>query len=60
MSPLAVMLAKEMVNAAYETSSSQGVAASSAACSTPSSPSADQKEGMAAFIEKRPGAFAGR
>ena len=57
--PVAVQLAKELVDAAYETPLAQGVREERrlfhAAFATE-----DQKEGMAAFIEKRKPAFKGR
>ena len=59
MAPLAVMANKEMVNAAYETTLTQGVQFERrlfhALFGT-----ADQKEGMTAFVEKRPGNWTGR
>ena len=59
MAPLAVKANKEMVNAAYETTLGQGVAFERrlfhALFGTE-----DQKEGMAAFVEKRPGNWTGR
>ncbi len=57
--PIAVLLAKELVNAAYETPLAQGIRQERrsfhAAFATE-----DQKEGMAAFIDKRKPAFRGR
>jgi enoyl-CoA hydratase len=59
MAPLAVLANKEMVNAAFETGLAQGVQFERrlfhALFGTE-----DQKEGMAAFVEKRPGAWKGR
>jgi enoyl-CoA hydratase len=59
LSPLAVQMAKELVDAAYETPLAQGVRQERrvfhAAFATE-----DQKEGMAAFIEKRKPKFKGR
>jgi len=59
MAPLAVKANKEMVNAAYETTLTQGVMFERrlfhALFGT-----ADQKEGMAAFSEKRPGNWTGK
>ncbi len=59
LSPNAVMLTKEMVNAAYETPLEQGIKLERRLFHSLFA-SADQKEGMAAFIEKRPGKFVGR
>ncbi|MCW3836367.1 enoyl-CoA hydratase [Sphingomonas canadensis] len=59
MAPLAVKANKEMVNAAFETTLAQGIAFERrlfhAIFGTE-----DQKEGMAAFVEKRPGVWKGR
>lgn len=59
MAPLAILANKEMVNAAYETTLAQGVAFERrlfhALFGT-----ADQKEGMGAFVEKRPGQWTGK
>jgi len=59
MAPLAVKANKEMVNAAYETTLAQGVQFERrlfhALFGTD-----DQKEGMAAFVEKRPGVWKGK
>ncbi len=55
----AVMLTKEMVNAAYETPLSQGVKLERRLFHSLFA-FEDQKEGMAAFIEKRPAKFTGR
>jgi enoyl-CoA hydratase len=59
MAPLAAIAAKEMVNAAFETGLSQGLLFERrlfhALFAT-----ADQKEGMAAFVAKRPGVWQGR
>jgi enoyl-CoA hydratase len=59
MAPLAVKANKEMVNAAFETTLSAGVAFERrlfhALFATE-----DQGEGMAAFVEKRPGKWTGR
>ena len=59
MAPLAVIACKEMVNAAFETMLEQGVNFERRLFHGLFG-SADQKEGMAAFIEKRPGVFTGR
>jgi len=59
LSPNAVMLTKEMVNAAYETPLSQGVKLERRLFHSLFAFD-DQKEGMAAFIEKRPAKFTGR
>ncbi|MBI1340695.1 enoyl-CoA hydratase [bacterium] len=50
------MMTKESVNAAYETSLSQGVMFERRLFHSMFA-TADQKEGMAAFVEKRPAAF---
>ncbi|UZK67553.1 enoyl-CoA hydratase [Sphingomonas sp. M1-B02] len=59
MAPLAAKANKEMVDAAYETGLTQGVQFERrlfhALFGT-----ADQKEGMAAFVEKRPGQWTGK
>jgi enoyl-CoA hydratase len=59
MAPLAALANKEMVDAAYETTLTQGVAFERrlfhALFGTE-----DQKEGMAAFVEKRPGKWTGK
>jgi len=59
MSPNAVMLTKEMVNAAYETPLAQGMKLERRLFHSLFA-FEDQKEGMAAFIEKRKPAFKGR
>ena len=59
LSPLAVMMAKEMVNAAFETPLSEGVKLERRLFHSLFAFD-DQKEGMAAFAEKRPPAFKGR
>ena len=59
MAPLAILANKEMVNAAYETSLSQGVQFERRLFHGLFG-TADQKEGMAAFVEKRPGNWTGK
>ncbi|MGI9168630.1 MAG: enoyl-CoA hydratase-related protein, partial [Caulobacteraceae bacterium] len=59
LSPNAVMLTKEMVNAAYETPLSQGVRLERRLFHSLFAFD-DQKEGMAAFVEKRAPKFTGR
>lgn len=59
MAPLAAIAAKEMVNAAFETTLQQGVVFERRLFHGLFG-SEDQKEGMAAFIEKRPGNLTGR
>ena len=58
MAPLAAMATKEMVNAAFETSLQQGVLFERRLFHGLFG-TADQKEGMAAFVEKRPGEWSG-
>ncbi|HEV2365128.1 MAG TPA: enoyl-CoA hydratase [Caulobacteraceae bacterium] len=58
-SPNAVMLTKEMVNAAFETPLSQGVKLERRLFHSLFA-FEDKKEGMDAFIEKRPATFSGR
>jgi enoyl-CoA hydratase/carnithine racemase len=58
-SPLAVMMNKELVNAAYETTLSTGVAMERRLFQSLFA-FEDQKEGMAAFVEKRKPSFKGR
>jgi len=59
MPPVAAMANKEMVNAAFETTLGQGINFERrlfhALCAT-----ADKSEGMAAFVEKRPGNWQGK
>jgi enoyl-CoA hydratase/carnithine racemase len=57
-SPLAVMMNKELVNTAYETTLSTGVAVERRLFHSLFAFD-DQKEGMAAFSEKRPAKFTG-
>jgi enoyl-CoA hydratase len=59
MPPLAAIAAKEMVNAAFETTLAQGILFERRLF-TGLFGTEDQKEGMAAFMEKRPGTFTGR
>jgi len=59
MAPLAVLANKEMVGAAYETMLAQGVQFERRLFNGLFG-SADQKEGMAAFVEKRPGKWTGQ
>jgi enoyl-CoA hydratase len=59
MAPLAALAVKEMVNAAYETTLQQGVIFERRLFHGLFG-SADQKEGMAAFVEKRRGNWTGK
>jgi enoyl-CoA hydratase len=59
MPPLAALAAKEMVNAAFETTLAQGVVFERRLFHGLFG-TEDQKEGMAAFVEKRPGHWTGR
>jgi len=59
LSPLSVMMAKELVNAAFETPLSQGVKMERRHFHSLFA-FEDQKEGMAAFVEKRKPAFKSR
>ena len=59
MPPLATIANKEMVNAAYETMLAQGILFERRLFHGLFG-SEDQKEGMAAFVEKRPGNWTGR
>lgn len=59
MAPLAVKANKEMVNAAFENNLAQGVLFERRLFHGLFG-TADQKEGMAAFVEKRPGKWTGR
>ena len=59
MAPLAVLANKEMVNAAFEMGLAQGVQYERRLFHGLFG-TADQKEGMAAFVEKRPGNWTGK
>ncbi len=59
MAPLAAIATKEMVNAAFETTLTQGITFERRLFHGLFG-SADQKEGMAAFVEKRPGNWTGK
>jgi len=59
MAPLAVLANKEMVNAAFETTLGQGVQFERRLFHGLFG-TKDQKEGMTAFVEKRPGNWSGR
>jgi enoyl-CoA hydratase len=59
MAPLAALANKEMINAAYETTLKQGVDFERRLFHGLFG-TADQKEGMAAFVEKRPGNWTGK
>ena len=59
MAPLAVLANKEMVNTAFETGLTQGVQFERRLFHGLFG-TEDQKEGMAAFVEKRPGNWTGR
>jgi enoyl-CoA hydratase len=59
MAPLAVKANKEMVNAAFETTLAQGVQFERRLFNGLFG-TQDQKEGMAAFVEKRPGVWTGK
>lgn len=59
MAPLAVKANKEMVNAAFETGLQQGINFERRLFHALFG-SADQKEGMTAFVEKRPGNWTGK
>jgi enoyl-CoA hydratase len=59
MAPLAAMACKEMVNAAFETTLSQGINFERRLFHGIFG-SEDQSEGMAAFVEKRPGNWTGK
>jgi enoyl-CoA hydratase len=59
MAPIAVKANKEMVNAAFETTLAQGVQFERRLFHGLFG-TEDQKEGMAAFVEKRPGKWTGK
>ena len=59
MAPLAVMANKEMINTAFETGLTQGILFERRLFHGLFG-TADQKEGMAAFVEKRPGNWSGK
>jgi enoyl-CoA hydratase len=59
MAPLAVKANKEMIDAAFETGLAQGIRFERRLFHGLFG-TADQKEGMAAFVEKRPGAWTGK
>lgn len=59
MPPLAAIAVKEMVNAAFETTLDQGLLIERRIFQVLTA-TADKAEGMAAFIEKRPGTWTGR
>ena len=59
MPPMAAMVNKEMVNTAYETNLAQGILTERRLFQILTA-TKDKAEGMAAFIEKRPGVWKGR
>jgi enoyl-CoA hydratase len=59
MAPLAAIATKEMVNAAYETTLQQGILFERRLFHGLFG-TADQTEGMSAFVEKRPGNWTGQ
>jgi enoyl-CoA hydratase len=59
MAPLAAIATKEMINAAFETSLAQGIAFERRLFHGLFG-TEDQKEGMAAFVDKREAAWKGR
>jgi enoyl-CoA hydratase len=59
MAPLAALAVKEMVDAAFETNLAQGIQFERRLFNGLFG-TADQKEGMAAFVEKRPGVWSGQ
>ena len=59
MPPMAAMLNKEMVNAAFETTLEQGLLLERRMFQILTA-TEDKAEGMTAFVEKRPGVWKGR
>ena len=59
MPPMAAMMNKEMVNAAFETTLTQGLVTERRLFQILTA-TEDKREGMAAFVEKRPGKWTGR
>ncbi|WP_298401834.1 enoyl-CoA hydratase-related protein [Sphingobium sp.] len=59
MPPMAAMVNKEMVNTAYETALAQGILTERRLFQILTA-TQDKKEGMTAFVEKRPGVWKGR
>jgi enoyl-CoA hydratase len=59
MPPIAAMINKEMVNLAFETGLNQGLVTERRLFQILAA-TEDKKEGMAAFVEKRKGAWKGR
>ncbi|HEX5536802.1 MAG TPA: enoyl-CoA hydratase-related protein [Sphingobium sp.] len=59
MPPMAAMMNKEMINIAFETTLAQGLVDERRMFQILTA-TEDKKEGMAAFVEKRPGAWKGR
>ena len=59
MPPMAALVNKEMINAAYETHLAQGVLTERRLFQILTA-TEDKAEGMAAFVEKRPGVWKGR
>lgn len=59
MPPMAAMINKELVNVAFETTLAQGLLSERRSFQILTA-TEDKKEGMAAFVEKRPGVWKGR
>ena len=59
MPPMAAMVNKEMVNIAFETNLAQGILTERRLFQILTA-TQDKKEGMTAFVEKRPGVWKGR